>query len=947
MMMQLVSLGKRKLALTLLRTGLIAFCFHVCAAQVYVSTLEDLRTALTNASVAEVVLTQSITLDGTQLQVNHGIVFRGECGGATGCVIDAAGGSRALSYDRALQGNVEADVILEFSGISFLNGNAEESGGCVLISTGGVVILSNVVVSGCTSQGAAGGLSLEAARVDLVQATITGNLAAGGSGGGLVMAAFDDDDGASRASLTDCTLEGNVAGGGGGGGAALVGFAEVWVLGLLAQHNWAHGAGGGLQLERADTVELRASTVFNCSSGGAGGGLHLAAAQGGGGVDTEETYEVELLQCLFASNQAQGAAGGGAAIRSLRGSGQTAQHELLVNGCTFTGNTARGGGAGVHATNGSLLAVTGSTLYGNNATEDGSGGGGLAEAFDAVRALATERQLPLLSSEVVNTSFGTNRAAQGAGLFLAGVGDSAELLEVDFAGNQADSSAGGLALAGAEGSAAAVSLTNCTFNANEGGVDGGGGIVLQQLGEVVLTGVAFSENHAGGEGGGLLGVGLSDVELVAVLLQGNTAGGAGGGAKLEDVTGAVAVEDTTMRDNRAVDAGGGLALVAVQGTVSLQRCHAENNTAGVDGGGVSIAAAAAVRFEACSVLGNLAAGDGGGLSLASASDVQLEGCSVSNNSADGDGGGAGIRAAADVRAESCTVLGNSAGGNGGGVSIVSVAGIELLHSTFEENSALDRGGGSRLEALGGDLEVAQCAFHNNTAAEASGGGLYASDGGGAARVLDSVFEDNRAGTAGSVGQVGDGAGGALLDFASATLERCVLARNVAQGSGGGWMVEKIGVMLRVGNSTARDNLAGVAGGGLSLSNGQEVQLEDVVLANNIGMTHGGGASVRSFFTVDVSNVTFEGNQVADYDSLGGGLGLTLRGGGTAAVAACQFWRGEAGAGGAVHAASAHGEAVQNCSLALQGCRLENNTASAGPGGGLLVDWTRGGSAASA
>ena len=139
-----------------------------------VSTLEDLRLAIADASVAVVTLVAHIYLDGSQLEIAPGrmlTVRGGSCAAVPrdapvasvgACALDAAGSSRHFL--------VQQGAALSLNGVLLLRGRALQ-GGCVLaLGRDAKVNVSSSAFSDCISAGDGGALlALDGASATLSQ----------------------------------------------------------------------------------------------------------------------------------------------------------------------------------------------------------------------------------------------------------------------------------------------------------------------------------------------------------------------------------------------------------------------------------------------------------------------------------------------------------------------------------------------------------------------------------------------------------------------------------------------------------------------------------------------------------------------------------------------------------------------------------------------------------
>lgn len=601
-------------------------------------------------------------------------------GGGAGPVLRVSGGSLLLD-GATVQGGL---------GHSFGEGT-ETWGGGILVE-GGVLELSDCVVTlneasyggglavleggraaltGCVLTanhgGLGGGLALlgEGPALELVNTQITANTA--DYGGGIYMQSEGADlrlAGEGEAEVAD-----NVAAVTGGGLYLSAAGGGVLVEGLTLRGNSATGSGGA-QLVADGTTTLRALTVEDNAAAVAGGGLYLRAS--GGGFVLEQVH--------VAGNQA-----------------------------------AYGGGVFVELGADLVLEASDTTLHGNTASESGGG----LEVFPA----------PSWSATVSGLAVEGNAAPFGGGVYvgrtagaaLSGLVVEGNTAEVAGAGLYLELNQAGVALSGVEvldnaapyGAGLYVYLldTAGTVSGQEVQISGnsadyGGGIWLNQYGgSAALTGLVVQDNTATGAGGGLYawfeGEGLSADFSGTELVQ-NRTDGWGGGAYLSGWTvggGALIPHEVTvtglvLRENTAAT-GGGVHLDA--GRFTLADALVEDNSAAT-GGGLSADVAGVLTVEEVRIAGNSASLHGGGAAVQSLDpDAALRGAAeLEGNSAALSGGGLSLSGSSTYAADPALsvsgllVQGNSAE-QGGGVAV----GVDtaLGQSQLLANTASARGGG--------------------------------------------------------------------------------------------------------------------------------------------------------------------------------------------------------------------------------------------------------------
>ncbi|HLW72008.1 MAG TPA: choice-of-anchor Q domain-containing protein [Candidatus Binataceae bacterium] len=338
--------------------------------------------------------------------------------------------------------------------------------------------------------------------------------------------------GGANAVFRDLTIEGGVAQDDGTAG-ALAGSTEAEGGGILVQD------GGHVLLSRVWLTNNQAIGGLGTQTGSFLDGIIGGAAAGGGLFLSAGT--IQLTNSKVFGNTATGGAG----ARGFFG-GSTV---CLVCGTFYGGAGGSGEGGGLYVLSGNV-AVSTSTLSGNNAT---GGAGGLSEA-------------PGTSNYQLTGPPGNGGAAEGAGLFLAS--GTVTVGQTTLSGNVATggiagyipyanyTGASGSAL-GAAGSIASgnLRLTNSTLFGNTaengtfgyGGTVAGGGLYAGG-GSLELKGVTVASNQAlatsgrlspiPSSGGGIANAGATNLLINTTLIANNTqnSGNPDNGA---DVSGAI------------------------------------------------------------------------------------------------------------------------------------------------------------------------------------------------------------------------------------------------------------------------------------------------------------------------------------------------------------------------------------------------------------------------
>jgi len=228
---------------------------------------------------------QTITLDGTELEVTSEIQFDGP--GADLLTIDANGLSRVF--------HVGDSALAIISGLTLTGGSAlldagpgENAGnGGALLNTGELA-LEEVAILGNTADGMGGGIFNDGGRMSITDSILRGNTA-GGSGGAV---AVDDGDVAVLSSVVTGNTSGRF-----GGGIRSGGDGELYVGNSVIADNSAAFLGGGIALNpTASTTQM---AVVNSTI------IENTATRGGGlSIDANLDNDVIVANTVIAQNQA-------------------------------------------------------------------------------------------------------------------------------------------------------------------------------------------------------------------------------------------------------------------------------------------------------------------------------------------------------------------------------------------------------------------------------------------------------------------------------------------------------------------------------------------------------------------------------------------------------------------------------------------------------------------
>lgn len=445
--------------------------------------------------------------------------------------------------------------------------------------------------------------------------------------------------------------------------------------------------GGGVFVNTAGKVRIDNSHFIDNTANSGGGGVY-ATAEGG----------ITVTKSLLSGNTA-GSAGGGLRLHS-----NAASARILVDGCTFIGNSANdGGGAFIDRAGTGTATVKNSTFTGNTASDDGGGlylnqgtitverstfsrntagtaGGAIADNFIA-------------GLVIKNSRFDGNEADRGGALYAAGAHP------VTVTGSVFTANESTVATGGAIDARGGIALTvkTSTFAGNTATTDGGA-IALENAGTSLLLASSTVSGNAGVNGGGVSAGTGAKLTVTGGAFSGNIASGSGGGLHTTG-TGADAV------------------ALSVTGTLFLGNRATTDNVS--DGGGVFAVGDGTILIKSVRAIGNQAADDGGGMFLRSTVSVSVQGSLFQQNVAAEHAGGLSfnLTAAAAVGTITGSKFLDNFGGRGGGIEIFgdAAAALTIKSSTITGNVASVEGGGLRKDASSPTLTLIATVITGNWA----------------------------------------------------------------------------------------------------------------------------------------------------------------------------------------------------------------------------------------
>ena len=193
-----------------------------------------------------------------------------------------------------------------------------------------------------------------------------------------------------------------------GDGVSVSGSGSVFTMSgtaSVSNHNRGVSISNGASFTMMDNT-----SVFNNTTTGNGGGVYVATPGWGSAAATF------TMQNNASVSRNTGADGGGVYIEQGTGGGNV--YFIMEGNASVSGNTSTGGGGGVYLANGgSFFEMRGGMIFGNNATNSSSNGGGVY-----VNGAFTMSGGTIFGLDVSTTL--RNTAGSGAALYVTSLGDA-------------------------------------------------------------------------------------------------------------------------------------------------------------------------------------------------------------------------------------------------------------------------------------------------------------------------------------------------------------------------------------------------------------------------------------------------------------------------------------------------------------------------------------------
>ena len=309
------------------------------------------------------------------------------------------------------------------------------------------------------------------------------------------------------------------------GSAVSFDYANVLLDNVVITGNSATSSGGGIASDSGygATLTIRNSTISGNTSGYRGGGVYMYVA--------EATTVIENTQ--ISGNYADDD-GGGLFVGAEHGTEPA--ERLTITDSTISNNTgAEGGGVFVYYING--VDITGTTISGNVATDDGGGGLFFRYVLDHVNISG--------STITANSS-----VSYGGGIYTDDVDGPITIEFTTISDNTADESGGGIEFYNSPGS---LTIRNSSVTGNSTAVDGGGIYISDSSGAVVIDNSTITGNTADGEGGAISFEGYYGLTINQSTIAANVGTTVGGIWITDPSIQSVETKDATKDAERAED----------------------------------------------------------------------------------------------------------------------------------------------------------------------------------------------------------------------------------------------------------------------------------------------------------------------------------------------------------------------------------------------------------
>ncbi len=623
-----------------------------------------------------------------------------------------------------------------------------------------------------------------------------------------------------------------------------------------------------------------------------------AVGVNGSAIKLGSSAQLEIIKCTFNNNVAQMCGG---AIYVADSSSLTSN--LIINGSTFNGNSARFGGA-IYWT-GDYGSLIDSKFTRNSADQDGGaiyweGHNGLIKGstfeYNTVSGVLNSDKNVTRHNDDTGIDEIHYDILGGDGGAIIWKGSDAIIEDSTFNNNYAPYRGGAIFFTGMEGeNCTNVTIKNANFNKNHAAMNGGAIDWASGASNATIIGSHFINNVADRSAGAIYvrgdGLEIKDSEFKNNKLTGNTLydnrtngmtftsiGGNGGAICWMGSYGTV--DNVIFTDNVASQRGGAIQFERnVNGTVKNSRFT--NNRAGTEGGAIDFYNGAENGKIINSNFTNNVAGDNGGAIFWQGHYGTITGSRFESNKAVGLGNGVSISNTTNPNTNASEERFNITGGDGGAIKWTGSHGI-ISNSQFIKNNAAYNGGAIYL--TGNETENCTnitfngCEFTSNQA-KLNGGALFWASGASNATIIGSLFKLNTAArTAGAIYINGNYLEIKDTEFRqnSALRSQTYDNRNGSSfftslgGNAGAicWM----GSYGTVDNGTFISNTAEDRGGAIQFERNENGTVKNSYFEKNTAKGDGGAIDwYQGAVNGQLINSTFKSNSISGYGGSGAGV----------------------------------------------------------------------------
>ena len=581
------------------------------------------------------------------------------------------------------------------------------------------------------------------ANINFNGATISGNTATSGPGGGIRIYNNTAGNNGNRTVIINVNLKGgtlsnNTAETYGGGiytyKTDIMNASSTDVMYISG--NTASNDGGGIYVDGGTSIAL-ASTNISDNSAVNGGALAISASSG-------NNLSISLGNSTISGNH----------VTNLGGAIYLPKGTLTIANPTISSNYATTGGA-IYIGGGSITTTGTATVENNYATGNGGAfyvNGGSVE-MENLTITGNGKNGSTVSSTnggaiyVTGTGAGflatgtakieSNAATENGGAIFVDGGDGVNLNACELISNTAGQNGGALYVSGAN-----VTFAQNSIISNSAAT---GGAVFVRGGLLKTTGTATVENNYATTNGGAFYVVNGQVEMANPTITGNGKDAsqeivtANGGAIFVlcnaneeggDSAGFTATGTTVISSNASTVSGGAICVKNADVRIAENTITSNYSNAG---GAVYLVGGSLITTESALVQNNYSATTGGAFYVQNGS-VQMHNPTITGNGKNGNtvstsNGGAiyviGDGASAGFTATGTSVISSNASKTCGGALYVKNGGISFAKNTISSNSS-NLGGAVYLE--GGSLTTTGDATVQNNYSTSDGGAFYVNGG---------------------------------------------------------------------------------------------------------------------------------------------------------------------------------------------------------------------------